>query len=123
MYVFWHGLFAGLVALLAWRLLRPNSAWLFVFTIAFFGVFPDVDHLLCWNPMFLHSILPRYLTDGIAFSLRTRVYPRYLHLWLWPAIMSALAFLFKREGLRTYPVAAAVGWVIHLILDGVLVVL
>ena len=123
MYVFWHGLFAGLAALLAWRLLKPNPAWLFVSTVIFFGVFPDADHLLCWNPMFLYSILPRYLTEGFAFSLRTKVYPCYLHLWLWPMVVSVLALVFRREKWRIYLVAAAIGWIIHLVLDGVLVLL
>mgnify|MGYP007084710262 CR=1 FL=1 len=123
MYVFWHGLFAGLAALLAWRLLKPNPALLFVATVMFFGVLPDADHLLCWNPAFLYSILPRYLTDGIAFSLRTKVYPCYLHIWLWPVTISAMALAFGREKLRTYLVAAAIGWIIHLVLDGVLVLI
>jgi hypothetical protein len=123
LYVFWHGLFAGLAALLAWRFLKPNPAWLFVFTVVLFGVVPDADHLLCWNPVFLYSILPRYLTDGIAFSLRTNVYPCYLHLWVWPTIISALALISRREKLRMYLIAAAIGWGVHLILDGVLVLL
>jgi len=122
MYLFWHAFFAGLLALLIYRLAKPNPAWPFLFAVTFFGVFPDIDHLLSWSPDLLTKLFPRYLTEGLSFSLRTSVYPCYLHLWLWPLILIATAIARKGKP-RKYILAAAAGWMLHLALDGVTVLL
>jgi len=122
MYLFWHATFAGLLALLLYRLAKPNPALPFLFTGTFFGVFPDIDHLLSWSPDFLTKLFPRYLTEGLSFSLRTQVYPCYLHLWLWPLILIATAIVKKGKP-RKYILAAAAGWILHLALDGVTILL
>jgi len=117
MYLFWHAFFAGLLALLIYRLAKPNPAWPSLFATTFFGVFPDIDPLLSWSPDFLTRLFPRYLREGLSFSLRTNVYPSYLHLWLWPLILIATAIAKKRK-LSEYLLAAAAGWALHLVLDG-----
>jgi len=119
MYLFWHAFFAGLLALLIYKLAKPNPAWPFLLTTVFFGVFPDIDHLLFWSPDFLTKLFPRSLTEGLSFSLRTSVYPFYLHLWLWPLILIA-AVIAKKGKLSKYILAAAAGWALHLVLDGVI---
>jgi len=122
MYLFWHALFAGLLALLIYGLVKPNPTWPFLLTTTFFGVFPDIDHLLFWNPEFLAKLFPRYLTEGLSFSLRTNVYPCYLHLWLWPIVLIAIVIV-KKGKLSAYLLAAAAGWALHLVLDGVITLL
>lgn len=123
MYLFWHALFAVLLAFLVYKVVKPNPAWLFLFATTFFGVFPDMDHLLCWSPDFFAKLIPRYLTDGLSFSLRTQVYPCYLHMWLWPLILFAAAIIARKRKHREYFLAAACGWALHLALDGVAVLL
>ena len=123
MYLFWHALFTGLIALLACRLVKPNPAWSFLSIATIFGIMPDMDHLLCWSPDFLLRLIPRHLTEGLSLSLRTYVYPCYLHLWLWPLILVTTAILAKNRKNREYLLAMAVGWALHLALDGVAVIL
>jgi hypothetical protein len=123
MYLFWHAVFALLLALATFRLIKPNPGSLFILVTAFFGVFPDLDHLLCWNPEFLTKLIPRHLTEGLAFNLRPFVYPCYLHLWLWPLIVITATILAKKRKHRELLLAMAVGWGLHLALDGVIVIL
>lgn len=123
MYLFWHALFSALFALLLYRLVKPNPARLLLLTVMFFGVFPDLDHLLYWRPNFLNMLIPRYLTEGLSFSLRIYVYPFYLHLWLWPLAMITTATIARKLKHREYLVASALGWALHLALDGVIVLI
>jgi len=118
MYLFWHALFALVLALLAYWLIKPNPPWLFLFTTTFFGIFPDMDHLIDWSPDHLTKLFPRYLTEGLSFSLRT--HPSALHLWLWPTIVIVTAILARKSKYRECLAAAAGGWALHLALDGVL---
>lgn len=123
MYLFWHAFFAFLLSLLAYKLLKPNPAWSFLFTATFFGAVPDLDHLLCWSPSFFAKLIPRYLFEGLSFVLRTEVYPCYLHLWVWPLALVATSVLATRHKYQKYIVAATVGWSLHLALDGIAVLL
>jgi len=123
MYLFWHALFALLLALLIFRLIKPNPRSLFILVTAFFGVFPDLDHLLSWNPEFLAKLFPRHLTEGLTFNLRTYAYPYYLHLWIWPLILITATILAKKRMHREHLLAMTVGWALHLTLDGVAVIL
>jgi len=121
MYLFWHLIFALLMAVSLYALTTPNPAVLHLTATVSAGVLPDVDHLLCWNPKYLSQLFPTYFGEGLTLALRTNVYPYILHLWLWPlALLAATAILGKRK-LHTYLIAAAAGWALHLALDGVVV--
>lgn len=120
MYLFWHVLFATLFAFLACRIVKPNPARIYLLVTAFFGIFPDIDHLLCWSQEFFSKLIPRHLTDGLSISLRTHVYPCYLHLWLWPTVLCLTAIILRRNKLLPYILGAAMAWGLHLALDGVI---
>ena len=123
MYMFWHLLFAFVLALLLYRLVAANPALPYIFTIVSAGTFVDVDHLLAWNPGYFSKLFPAYFWEGLTFAFRTNVYPLILHLWAWPLILTAAALLVRGRKIHTYLLAAAGGWALHLVMDGVLVLL
>jgi len=123
MYLFWHLVFAIVLAVLLYRLVAPNPAHLYLLTAISAGVLPDLDHLLCWDPEYLSHLLPTYFGEGLALTLRTSVYPYILHLWVWPLSLLAAALLMRKNKLHIYLAAAVAGWVLHLALDGVLVII
>lgn len=123
MYLFWHLVFAILLAVLLYRLTLPNPAHLYLLTAISAGALPDLDHLLCWNPKYLTQLFPTYLGEGLTLILRTSVYPCILHLWVWPLSILATALLMRKSRLHIYLAAAGAGWALHLALDGVLVII
>ena len=123
MYLFWHFLFALVLAVLLRRLVAANPAGLFIGTIVSAGTLVDTDHLLLWNQSMLSEIFPTYFPEGLTFSFRTSVYPMILHLWLWPLLLIAAALLIRSRKARMYLLAGAAGWALHLVLDGVLVLI
>ena len=123
MYMFWHALFSFVLAVLLYRLAKPNLAWLYLLATVSAGVLPDVDHLLSWNPAYLAHLFPRYLGEGLTLGLRTSVYPCILHLWLWPLFLLSIVILKRGGKLHPYLFAVAAGWALHLALDGVLVII
>jgi len=88
---------------------------------AFAFVMPDLDHLLIWEPSMAGKILPTSLQD-LAVGLFGPRSPSMLHCWLLPALLvpAALAIRQRDHPLWGYVAAAALGWSVHLILDGVL---
>ena len=123
MYLFWHFLFACLLALLLYRLSSPNPAGPYVITVVSAGVLPDLDHLLNWSPKYLARIFPwQFLLEGLRFGFRANVYPFILHFWIWPLILLAAAFFTRKKRAHAYLMAAAAGWALHLALDGVLLI-
>jgi len=123
MYLFWHLVFAIVLAVSLYRLTAPNPAHLHLIAAISAGVLPDLDHLLCWDPEYLSHLLPTYFGEGLALTLRTSVYPYILHLWLWPLSLLAASLLTRKSRLHIYLAAAVAGWALHLALDGILVVI
>jgi len=123
MYLFWHLVFAVLLAVFLYRLTLPNPAHLYLLTAISAGVLPDLDHLLCWNPEYLSHLLPTYFGEGLTVILRTSVYPYILHLWLWPLSILAASLLMRKNKFHIYLAAAGACWALHLALDGVLVMI
>lgn len=121
MYLFWHLIFTLLLALLLYRLTSPNPAVPHLLTTFSAGAIPDLDHLLCWDPIYLSKLFPTYFGEGLTLALRTNVYPYLFHLWLWPIALLAAAAILRKRKLHTYLIAAAAGWALHLALDGVVV--
>jgi len=82
---------------------------------------PDLDHLLVWEPSMAGKILPSSLQD-LAVGLFGPRSPSMLHCWLLPALLVPPALALRHRGRLPwgYLAAAALGWSVHLILDGVL---
>jgi len=82
---------------------------------------PDLDHLLVWEPSMAGKILPSSLQD-LAVGLFGPRSPSMLHCWLLPALLVPPALALRHLGRLPwgYLAAAALGWSVHLILDGVL---
>jgi len=114
MYLFWHLVFAILLAVFLYCLVTPNPAHLYLLTAVSAGVLPDLDHLLCWDPEHLSHLLPTYFGEGLALTLRTSVYPYIFHLWVWPLSLLAASLLMRKNKLHIYIAAAGAGWVLHL---------
>jgi len=96
---------------------------LHVATIVSAGTLVDVDHLLAWNPENFSRLVPTYFWEGLTFAFRMSVYPMILHLWLWPLLLAAAALLVRSSKARKYLFAGVAGWALHLVMDGVLVLL
>ncbi len=94
---------------------------LFLGWLAFAFIMPDLDHLLIWEPSMAGKILPFSLED-LAVGLFGPRSPSLLHWWLLPALVvpAAIALRMKGNHYWEYLAAAALGWAVHLILDGVL---
>ncbi|MCJ7506062.1 hypothetical protein MUP05_06290 [Candidatus Bathyarchaeota archaeon] len=131
MFTFWHFLFTLILAvgLVFWLNLNPSHIFLPV--IVFAGLMPDVDHLLCWDPVFLSRIFPaRWWGQGLAWMPRIdlAVSALPLHLWMWPSVLVlAAGILVKRYPSKMLLAKAlfslAIGWGCHLAMDGVLVII
>jgi hypothetical protein len=96
MYLFWHLVFALLLAvILCIVVVVPNPVWPYLLTVVANGVLIDVDHLLVWDPKYLSESFPTYFWEGLTFSVRTSVYHYILHLWVWPILLLAAALWLK----------------------------
>lgn len=123
MYLFWHLVFAILLAVFLYRLITPNPAQVYLLTVVSAGALSDLDHLLCWNSEYLSHLFPTYFGEGLTLTLRTSVYPYILHLWLWPLSILAAALLMRKNKPHIYLAAAVAGLALHLALDGILVMI
>jgi hypothetical protein len=113
------GLAAVALMLAACRRSRPSAILLGWAAFAF--IMPDLDHLLIWAPSMAGKILPSSLQD-LAVGLFGPRIPSMLHCWLLPALLVPPALALRHRGCLPwgYLAAAAFGWSVHLILDGVL---
>jgi len=113
------GLAAVSIMLAACRRSRPSVFLLGWAAFAF--IMPDLDHLLIWEPSMAGKILPSSLQD-LAVGLFGPRSPSMLHCWLLPALLVPPALALRHRGylLWGYLAAAALGWSVHLILDGAL---
>ena len=119
MYLFWHFIIALSVGLLLYRPrnLRPHGICVAIVVMA--GGLPDLDHLLAWDPKYLQRILPWRLWEGLAFAFRSPVTSTILHMWVWPLLLLAGGLIGRKKQIGNFLLAAAMGWALHLVLDGV----
>ncbi len=98
--------------------LEPRWLWL-VFPFLF--ILPDLDHLLYWQPSMLGMIFPLSLGDLVAGMFGPRP-PSYLHSWLIPVALCAVAVYPKMtdKRMRFVLLVAALAWATHMLMDGVL---
>ncbi len=98
---------------------RLNQPFVYLWSIFVF-MLPDVDHFLFWNPEMLQGLFPRTLQD-LYIELLSNRHPLYLHSWLFPAAIAAIAVYGRKRGFKhlKYVEVLALGWAVHLILDGV----
>ena len=100
---------------------KPRSLPLLAVGLASF-MLPDIDHLLYWEPYMANLLLPTSFSDLFEGLFGPRS-PLYLHMWLYPAVMAVSAVGLERSRNRSWRYLAliAVGWAVHLALDGVLI--
>jgi hypothetical protein len=113
-------LLSGIIVVGAYFIIKkPQSLSLLVVGLAAF-LLPDIDHLLYWEPYMSGLLLPLSFADLFAgFGPRP---PSYLHMWVFPAAIALLAAVMRSKGNNFWQYVAllAVGWAVHLALDGVL---
>jgi len=88
------------------------------------AVIPDFDHVFAWDPKYWMRILPLQFWQSIAWNLR--VMPMQLNLiahdWMWPLVffVPSLALWRVNRPAALILLMLAVGWSLHLVLDGVI---
>ena len=99
------------------RLTHPIFYLWAVFTF----MVPDVDHLAFWNYKMLSALFPHTWED-LTSSLFAPRHPFLLHSWLFPAAIAAGMVYCRSRDLKWWKYLAilAVGWAIHLAMDGVM---
>lgn len=108
----------GTTYLIYRRRLTPPVVYVFG---VFFFLLPDLDHLLYWHPSMWNLIFPLTLEDLLRGIFVPRP-PSFLHNWIFPISIASLTALGLHYGWREWKYLAilAIGWAVHLILDGVL---
>ena len=103
-------------------LYRKNfpSPYLFLIFIVFFAL-PDIDHLFYWQSSMNNEIYPLSFQSLFAGMFQPRQ-PNLLHDWIFPATIAATSGIFYacKSTYWKYLAILALGWSVHLALDGVL---
>lgn len=113
------GLAASGIAAAAFRKSRLQLHLLGFLAFAF--IMPDIDHLVRWEPSMSGLIFPASLADLVKGIFGPRE-PSLLHFWIFPGIAAASAVALNKFDSRLWAYAAsmAIGWAVHLLLDGVM---
>lgn len=96
----------------------------------FFGVLPDLDHLVFWEGGMLEGIVPTSwerlvagLLEIVPYSFNQGYF--LLHYWIFPLSITLLGLIFyalaPKKGHWQYLMLLAAGWSLHLMLDGVII--
>ncbi len=100
---------------------RKLTHFIFYTWALFTFMLPDLDHFLFWNSRMIAALFPKTLEDLYKDLFSTR-HPLFLHYWLFPVTVSVVAAYGRQRGLKAWKYIAilAVGWAVHIALDGVM---